>query len=79
MKTVASVLTNIHANIFGLAIGSGATWSLVTTTGDEGTPFMVCFSTSAFLVFSSISVSDMLSKVLSELLDSLRELEAVTV
>lgn len=73
MKTVANVLMNIHANIFALAKGSWAVWSLVVMVGIRPSgpdPF----STSPFLPFSSISVSDILMRVLSEALESGRSI-----
>ena len=73
MKTVAKVLMNIHMNILALARGSCVLWSLVVIVGSwASTP---PFSTSPFLPFSSISVSDMLMSVLSEALESGRSIE----
>ena len=67
--TVATVLTNIHINIFALAYGSLLACSLVITLGNCST--RPSFSTSPLLLFSSVSESDMLRSVLSETVDSL--------
>ena len=73
MNTVASVLMNIHMNIFALASGSCVLWSLVVIVGIW--PSTPPFSTSPFLPFSSNSASDMLMSVRSEALESGRSIE----
>ena len=70
IMTVAMVFTTIQNMSFALARGSAVTWSFVIVFGNN--PSAAAFSRSVLLLFSSISVSDMLSRVLSELPDPLR-------
>lgn len=72
IKTVATVFTAIQNVNFALFNGSSVTWSLISTFGSKPS-VAASFSKSPLLLFSSSSVSDMLSSVLSELLESLRD------
>ena len=70
--TVATVLTTIQNISFDLANGSAVTWSFVIVFGNN--PSAASFSRSVLLLFSSNSVSDMFSSVLSELRESDRSI-----
>ena len=72
IMTVAIVLTTIQNISFGLANGSSVTWSFVTVFGNN--PSAASFSRSVLLLFSSISVSDIFRRVLSELRESGRSM-----
>ncbi len=72
IMTVATVLRAIQNSSFALANLSSVTWSFVIVFGSS--PSAASFSRSVLLLFSSISVSDIFRRVLSELRESGRRI-----